>query len=511
MRPPSNKLQHLINSLNSSERRYIKVAANQQGAKRYKQLFELIEKQEIYDESEIIKEIYGENPLSRKFPELKRYLFDFVLDSLSSYDAEHSAQLRIKSKLKQLVVLFKRGHYESCIEVLERIKTLALLYDDYLSLIECLRWERQIAYARMDVIFFDKSLDRLDAEEKTYLSILENISAYRNLFFKLYISIRSIAFVRTEDKIKYMQSLREHPLMVGPEEAQSFTALINYYRILNLYYYSMLDMKQFNSSGYEMLRVMETRPQIFEEDPTEYISALSNYTLSCGLLDQYDEVRNSLKKFKTITIRTLDDQVKTHLIYYSYLFSLCIYTGEFKQGLAALEEHMIESKKYENSRFFERGSLYFYYCYIYFGSGDFETSLDWLNKWLNLPKSLERQDLQSLARIISLLIHYEMGNILLLEPLVKNTKSYLQRREKLLGYERAVLQFVRDVSKLKDTRRWSSAFKTLLEHLRALEEIPTENAMLKYFDIIAWLESKLDHVSFEVAIKNRLAKKAIKL
>ena len=64
--------------------------------------------------------------------------------------------------------------------------------------------------------------------------------------------------------------------------------------------------------------------------------------------------------------------------------------------------------------------LVFYYkiASLYFGAGDYDTAIDYLNKIINWKVDL-RNDLQCYARLLHLIAHYEMGNFQLLEYLDK--------------------------------------------------------------------------------------------
>lgn len=499
---PSIRVFSLIKSMTAAEKRYFKVFIGETGGNnKYRRLFEAIDAQEHFDDEALSRLIYaGESIESRKYSELKAYLYQLILKSLQSYDEQTSIDYQLKRQLQSIRVLFKRARYEDCRSIILKTKKLAYQYEDFTSIIELLNWEKQVAYAEMDVAFFDNQLFRIDQEEKVCLVQLSNLSEYRNIFFKLYISIRTQNFLRNEDKIAYLKEMIRLPLMQDAGQAQSHLAKVLYYRIYTLYYYSLLDIQHFYHSGRQLLEVMESKPLLLQEDTSSYISALSNFTLSCGLLEKYGEVKSCLQKFKAIKAKTLDDEIKIHRSYYTYLFGLCIYTGDFDAGVQALNQHFEESQKLD-SQLFETSSFYFQYFYIYFGANDYDKALLYLNRWLNLPKSIERQDMQSLAKIINLILHYELGNYMLLEYLLRSTYRYLQQRERLLEFERRILFFIRESQKIKTAKELKQGFSRLREGLMELSSIPSEEAMLRYFDIISWLESKITDQDFAKVVQ----------
>ncbi|MFX5937744.1 hypothetical protein ABTE71_20520, partial [Acinetobacter baumannii] len=80
------------------------------------------------------------------------------------------------------------------------------------------------------------------------------------------------------------------------------------------------------------------------------------------------------------------------------------------KGLVLVPE--IEGKLKEYELYLDRHRvLVFYYkiASLYFGSGNPEKSIDYLNRIINWKVDL-RTDLQCYARLLHLIAHYEMGN-----------------------------------------------------------------------------------------------------
>lgn len=503
---PSTKLFHLIKSLSGPEKRYFKLFATgnrTDKTSKYIQLFDAIDAQEDYDDQALKMIIYEGEPIeSRKYSELKSYLYDLILKSLQGYDEKSSIDFRLKSMLQSVRVLYKRSHYEDCKELLQKVKKLAYHYESYSHILEVLAWEKQVAYAEMDIPFLDAELDRIDQEEKACLEQLRNLSIYRNIFYKILITIRKNAFLRNEEQRKNLETVIDHPLLESIDKPQSHRAKVLYLRIYGLYHYALMDYEKFYTYSKDIMDLMELEKHFLKEDVSDYILALSNYSLSCGLMQRYDEVEQSLKKFKQITPNTRDDELKIHMEYYGKKFALCIFTGEFEEGVKALQQHLIELKKFGGDSF-QRGRFYFQYFNLYFGIGDYDKALEYLNEWLNLPRSIERQDLQSLARILNLVIHFEMGNTVLLEYLFRSTYRFLRKRNRIYGFEKKVLDFIRDTNKIHSARELKQAFTQLKASFEELSNDPNEKVMLQYFDFVVWLESKINNQSFAEGMKKR--------
>ena len=227
--------------------------------------------------------------------------------------------------------------------------------------------------------------------------------------------------------------------------------------------------------------------------------------MSSGKLKKFDEVEVCLEKFKKIKPNTIDDELKTHRQYYAIKFMLCITKGDFEEGIKELDQHLKDVKKYDE-QLFERNSFYYQYFYIYYGAEQYDKALEYLNRWLNLPKTVERSDLQSIARILNLIIHYEMGNTLLLDSLLRSTYRFLNKRNSLYQFERRMVNFIREANKIADKKTLRNAFIELKEDFDELKRVSTEKAMLQVFDIEAWLRSKIERKSFAQIIKDKYQK-----
>lgn len=502
---PSNKLFNLIKSLTGSEKRYFKLFANNNTGKtsKYIQLFDAIDAQNSYDDEALKQLVYqGEKIQSRKYSELKAYLYELILKCLQNYDEKISINYKLKGMLQSIRVLYKRSHYNDCTELLLKAKKMATKYEVFSNIIELLQWEKKIAYAKGGTVYLSEGLERIEKEEQNCLAKISNQTAYRNIFYRILMSIRQNALLRNEDQVMNLNKIIAHPLLTDFSQAITHDSQIMYHRIYGLYYYSTLQYEAFYESTATMIDIMEQKPHFLDEDVSDYISALSNFMVSCGLLERYEELELSLDKLYSIKPKTAEDERIIHVEYFMKKFSLCIFTGNFEEGQRALVQHQKELKKFDQ-QFFETSRFYSQYFYLYFGVGDYDQALDYLNKWLNLPRSAERQDLQSLARILNLIIHFEMRNTMLLDYLLRSTYRFLSKRNRIHQFERRVMNFIRESNQIQNQKELHKAFEVLKKDFEKLAEIPEEKVMFQYFDFIAWLESKIKNKPFATIMSER--------
>jgi hypothetical protein len=176
--------------------------------------------------------------------------------------------------------------------------------------------------------------------------------------------------------------------------------------------------------------------------------------------------------------------------------------GTFKLGLPLVPD--IERKLNEYALFVDRHRILvvnYKIAILYFGSGDYETCIDYLQKIINEHTDL-RDDLQCYARLVHLIAHYELGNTEIIESLVRSVYRFMARMDNLTVIEEQVLQFLRhsfDVS----PKKIRPELERLLGNIKHLEKNRFETRAFAYLDIISWLESKVSGKSMSDIIHQK--------
>jgi hypothetical protein len=138
---------------------------------------------------------------------------------------------------------------------------------------------------------------------------------------------------------------------------------------------------------------------------------------------------------------------------------------------------------------------------VQFGAGNMNRSLDWLNKVLNDPEPNLRQDIFTYARLFNLVVHYELGNFELLEYIVRSTQRFLSKRHRAYGVEAALIEHVKKLARTTSTEGRQELFRSLQGQLRQRMKDANEETMLKYFNVSAWVDAKLNGRSFAESVR----------
>jgi len=146
--------------------------------------------------------------------------------------------------------------------------------------------------------------------------------------------------------------------------------------------------------------------------------------------------------------------------------------------------------------------LYYKIASLYFGVGDYKSSIHYLKFIINNKTLKMREDLMCFSRLLSLVAHYEAGMDYHLEVQLKSTYKFLLKMNDLQAVQKEIIKFLRKLGDIYPSDL-KSAFKELYEDLKKYEDHPYEKRAFLYLDILSWLESHLDNKPIARVIKEK--------
>jgi hypothetical protein len=133
--------------------------------------------------------------------------------------------------------------------------------------------------------------------------------------------------------------------------------------------------------------------------------------------------------------------------------------------------------------------FYFQFASIYFLAKYFSKSLKWINEIINTNFGSIRLDIQKYTRILNLIVHFELGNISLLQYATDSSKRFLKKNKIVFQAEELLLQLFSKIVHL-DNEKYSATFKTSLVEWQALDQ--GKRAQIEdYVDVSGWLKENL--------------------
>lgn len=513
MKTPSEDLWKLIRSLSISEKGYfIKFAKRHSYGKdnNYLKLFEEINSQtDKYDEAEI-KKTFKNEKFTAQLTSAKNYLYNMILKSLVSYNDEKSTESVLSNMKEQYTILYQKTLFEQSETILKRAKKLAEDEDKFTKLIDIYKDQKNFDYRKIADNDFEEFIDKNLEEELLVIEKQKNIAEYNSLYLKISSIFKRTGVVRNKKDAKLFEKIIKHPLMKDESRAMSVRAK-NLYCILNyLYYYCTSDISKAFEFAQKRLTLIESNPRKIAGWNKEYLFALSDAIAMSYNLKKFDTCISYLRKQRELSNNS--DSVSStspnflNMYFKSYSFELNIYiiSGYFEEGIKLASEVQewlkIYSGKLNRS---EELRVIYSISYLYFGAGDLVKSLHWLNKILN-DRTENRLDYKAFAKIINLIIHYELENYDLMDYEYRSIKRFLSKNDKLYEFEDLILNTLKKLPDITEKSERDLELGLLSKNIRTIlkSNEGSEHKALEYFDILAWIESKLKRKNFAEIIKS---------
>ena len=257
---------------------------------------------------------------------------------------------------------------------------------------------------------------------------------------------------------------------------------------------------------------MEENPMIMKELPKRYVKALNNLMFAYMDYRRWDECFEMINKLKGLIkkpgFESMDVQLKLFTSSHNAELLACINMGDFEKAKTQVIPEILKQLAFYEGKINSEEEMLFYYniSSANFGAQDYKGALKYINLVLNTSEAGLREDVYTFARLVNLIIHYELGNYDLLDYTIKSTKRFVAKNQRNYKFETV---FLKDFKKLLKVRNTGSPKQLYIDFKAALEKVledPYEQAANEYFNFIAWLDSKIQNKPYEQIIQGKLKK-----
>jgi len=506
---PSTELFSLIKSLTKSEKRFFKLnSALQAGDKNYLKIFDFIEAQHKYDEEDLKDEFKNETFIQH-LPSEKNHLYKLILKSLRSYYSEQSVSSILKQEIKNVEILYNKALYRECNKFVKRAKALAAEYEKFYYHYELINWEKKLLEEAYESGVFDQNLDELIREESEVIEKLRNLAEYQILYSRINYIFRSGGFTRNENERKVVNEIADYHLIKGKNTAISTRATTICYYIKGLCSASTRDYEDALINFRKAKSVMDRQQKIRDDIQQRYINTLS-FLLICYIdVHDFKNAEDILEELNALLDNKAFDSPDSRVRIFTatYIGKLQLYNrqGNFEQA-QELEPAIEKELQVMGEKINKEKHLLFNYnlAYTFFGMGDYRKALKFINVVLNDNEKQLRQDIYSFSRIFNLIIHFELNNHDFIEYDIKSAARFLNKFEKDYEVESLFVAEMKNLAKMNSSAERRRIFEEFDAQLEDLLKIDRENVILEYFDLRAWIKSKLNGTTFSEAIKEQL-------
>jgi hypothetical protein len=465
-------LFNLIKSLESNEKRYFQLQTSlQTGEKNYLRLFDAMYEQEVYDKEAILK-TFGDTKFVKNLHVTENYLFKRVMESLRAFHCDSSINARIYNILFDAEILEQRGFYKLTEEVLNRAEKLATRHQKSFILVEILF--RKIALsATHKHKFLLEQLEDLYIQVNQVVQDLsqESMFTYLHYWFSLVFKKWRVP----DDKKVQSQMLDYYTQIIEQEfpENGTFYTKYYYYTIQSLYLQIARNYEAGTNIHQQIIDLWEAYPQMKKEKPSIYIARLANYINNCITCEKYDLAYHTIDKMEKLKVYSFDTKGEQFQNVYFYKQFYYINMLDLKSARKLIPEMEKGLNKYA-AKISPGRMLSFYYntTSTYFLLEEYELAAEWLNKIIDITRTDElRKDIQRFARILQLVIYYQLSSNDVLEYMFRSVYRNKKIKAEIQEFERIVLNNIKKLLNYpKDSKNTIQLFKAFYEELKVLKE-----------------------------------------
>jgi tetratricopeptide (TPR) repeat protein len=497
----SDNLHRLIKSLTKPEKRYFKVFSSRHiigDENNYEILFDAIDRQEEYDEDKLLKK-FKDKAFVQRFSITKNRLYGAILKSLDSFHSNSSVEAQLHRQIHAAEILYNKSLYDQSLKLLHSARKTAQKHEMLTALVEISRWEKRIMEKdNYEHLSSSEELNEILEQDSQVVQALqlsnELWSLKSKLFFQLY----------REGKARSAEELQEFEgaLNLLEPKASSTEHFYLIHHIRSAYHFGKSQYAECLVHLEKNIELIETNAERFDDEPTVYLSVLSNaihVSMRVGTWERAFELLRRMRSFASVlaTKGNEDIDMRTFHLLHSTELSLFTQSGEFEKALdylPAIESAIKQHDEHISS--VRRAYYYFNIAVIYFGLERYHDSLKWLNKLLNRVDIDKSKDIHCMAQILNLVVHLQLGNTDLLPYTMRSTQRFLETRNKVYQFENVMLDFVNELLKKRQSKSSRELHEELASKLEALKQDAFEKTVFEYFDFLAWARSKVSSKTY---------------
>ncbi|MBL7892726.1 MAG: hypothetical protein JNL63_08850 [Bacteroidia bacterium] len=509
MKNTSDNLHELIHCMSMNEKRYFKIttSGNRDGQDNtYLKLFNLIAEQKKYNEHAIKSSLSAQ--AKKDLPVMKNYLYNLILKKLCSYNASSQIEIQLHNQLSEAFILFQKGLYKHYEKKLKKIKAVAKKYNKTEVLLEIYNRELKQIHFKENLQAMEDKYEILLRESAEILNRINNRNQYYRLKNKMYLLLRKTGVSQNKQTQSQYSQLMLDPLLKNENAALTPESRLCYYDLRASYHLFG------RSNSEKAIDSLEAKHQFLQQLPErshEYIISLANTLINLAISNHSI---NKIKRAFEIIMQLEEEMEKWKKTLPAYLYSRILSSlhsikssclidiGNFKEGLQEiLHEEELLHMHYSSNNF---NGLYYKKAVAHFALNQYPESLSCINTLLNSSTLIEQDKYYRKTKLLQLLLYIEMQKSDLIEHEAIAIKRFYKKAGNLSKAEKMAFDFIiNSLNADLSQKQFIVRCITFKKQLDSIVKDPHEKGVIDGFDILTWLESKIQNRSLTEIVQEK--------
>lgn len=471
----------LIRSLSGHERGYFTDWAEEDAE--YYSLYRDLLAMDQFD-GENLKERYS------NLNGLAKYLYELILKCMRNYRSNNFKSNQIKESLIDNQLLWEKGHYEQCMQKLDKARQDAESLGDLLLLLEVNRQERHIAWFQTNKKSINEREGALAKESLEILDMLQEEIKYYNLYYQLYAILRTKNKLTTPEERSQLQTDFSRELFDKKALPKSPHGQRRFYLSSAIYCRLLGDFEGMNKAFSNTLKWWKRNKSYKEDDSYWYASDLINFIHSYLVTGNFEYCEPLLKKLESLEKK--NQHLERFIFVNSMLLQIVYYNNlkRYKEAKKLIPKIEYGLEQY-GEKYVNKVLLMYNVSVTYFLSEEYENCLIWSKEIMD-KRGPFQLNLRKGIRLMYLACCYEVDN----ETWDFNTswkavKTYFSRmaeKKEDVAFELEVVSFMKKLNGAYPQNKME-VFQSLQDFL---QKHMTGNMPSGCEELSLWLDKKMD-------------------
>lgn len=500
----SESLIKLVNSLTKQEKKEFSIYISNKSAKDYIMLFRLIDDEKVSIPEELKQRFLKQKPTS-SFNTAVIYLFDLLIEILAKLRSKQDSYFLLFNELLNARVLYEKSMYSECFHVLKKAKEKAIYYENNFALLVAQRFELNYLLT-LDFDHLDET--KLLSKQNKMRNTLKNINKLNeqsSLYELLKYRMNSRGASRSLEETQKLNDLVTSEIsIVASTAVENFEIKKNHQLFQANYFITVGDYKAAFNSFVELNKLFEENTHLWNDPPVYYLMTLEGMLESLRIMHNYEGMNYFIDKLANLTSSSASFQLNISYVIFIYRLFSFIDIGEFEKAeVWILQNQASLIDKTALLKESQQAEMSLYIALTYLGNSEFRKARKRLSIFISRGH-LYSLPLFRTIRIVNVMIHYELEDIDYIHSESRSIKrEILKNKECNLKVESFMLRFM-NYSLTKGNKKDRLAlWKRLENEVKVLYADKYESQILRKFDFMAWIESRIFEISLSSILQNK--------
>lgn len=422
----ANQVYQLLNTMQPSEKSYVKKTFSS-NEKNMSQLFNDINKCDQFEKKAFLKR-YKNRPYMKYLSQNCNYLLKSITRSLIDYNGQNLTEINIMNRLSSISLMVKRGMLSDCFQKIDKEIELALTYQYYEYGYKLVKLKER--YYKMYLLQdFDYEEHKILANQKKFfieqLQLIDDLELLCKAMSNKQLS-----------KSQKLDLVKEKFKGFGFGDDEKFKVEISLLSKVNFNYikYKVSELKDKPQLKYLKQSLIDFDNKSFLKEIyfENYILIVANYFDGLIIAKKFDLFFDLYNKY-TLELKSFPkwNTMKTSPLYYIIEYftfiKACLFSKRCNNAVNKANEYQqIVSKTNKKLAISYISHAVKLNATVFFNNGKISKTLDAI-ELLNAEKGIKTQ---YFCKVLQILCHYKLDNLLLVESLVNSLASSLRKHKK---------------------------------------------------------------------------------